>query len=262
MQIRLNSVVPHGVSGPEAGAMNLIYEFLLKEHLQNAYSYISINQIGDDLNEVIIKNGKQVYVNIRYTSPNDFESKSKEDKNLIRLEVIHAGLMRIAEKYKKLDIQSLEEIRKQIITNKFSFYFVCKTYENKKQKKINAKLIVHPQPHEFIYYLQIQEEGIVKCKLSMYKGDTSNYYIEDLFKFGNWKSDNHFILTGKRKDVEVHVFVDQCKIEYVNLTSYDKAPFFEMFRSDISLQQKEAALKNFEHSLPPAITAIIKKNDN
>ncbi|MCB0777473.1 MAG: hypothetical protein KDB99_14265 [Chitinophagaceae bacterium] len=261
-QIRLNYVVPHGVSGPEAGAMNIIYEFLLNEYRQNAYSYISINQIGDDLNEVIIKNGKQVYLNIRYPSPKDFELREDEDKNRIRLEIIHSGLMRLAEKEKKLDIQSLHGIRDKILANKFSFDFVCKTYENKKNKNLGAKLIVRPETNRFKYYVQIEERGQLKCKISIYEGSTSGYYIADLFKFGKWKNDNNFVLTGKRHDVEIHIYIDQCKAEYVNLTPYEKAPFFEMFRSDISSEEKEIAIKNFEHSLPSAIRAIIKKADN
>jgi hypothetical protein len=261
-QVRLNSVILHGVSGPEAGALNLIYEFLLTEYNQNAYSYISINQINDDLNEGMIKKGKQVYLNIRYPSPEDFELRTKEEKNRIRLEVIHSGLLRIAEKDKKLDVHSLQAIKDKILINKFSFHFVFKTFENKKNRKLSAKLIVHPGAEQFKYYLQIDEQGQSKCKEIIYNGNTSGFYIADLFKFGKWKDDNHFILTGKRHEVEIHIFIDQCKVEYVNLTQYEKSPFFEIFRLDIGSEQKVASVKNFEHSLPPAIAAMIKKNDN
>ena len=75
-QIRLNSVVPHGVSGPDAGAIELIYEALMIEYKQSAYRYISINQIGNDLDEVMIKEGKNMHLNIRYPSPADFNLKT------------------------------------------------------------------------------------------------------------------------------------------------------------------------------------------
>src|SRR5688572_4216824 len=95
-QLRLGSVVAHGVGGPEAGAVDLIYLFLLMEYRQNIYRAIFINQIGDDLNEVIIKQGKEIYVNVRHPAPVDFDLKSDEEKNRIRLDVIHTGLLRIA----------------------------------------------------------------------------------------------------------------------------------------------------------------------
>ena len=42
-QLRLNSVVPHGVgSGFESLALDLIYEFLLSEFGQNFYRWIGI----------------------------------------------------------------------------------------------------------------------------------------------------------------------------------------------------------------------------
>lgn len=259
-QIRLNSVVPHGVSGPEAGAINLIYEFLLNEHKQNSYTYISINQIGDDLEEVMIKEGKRIYLNIRYPSPEEFEFKNDEEKNRIRLEVIHSGLLRIAEKDKKLNVQALQEIKDKIEKNNFSFDFIYMVY--KKKNDLSAQLIVHPKTDRFEFYIQIEEKGKVKCRVSIYNGNTSGFYVPDLFKFGSWKSKDHFVLTGKRRDVEINVYIDQCKVEYINLTPYDKAPFFEMFRADVSSEEKQIAIKNFEHSLPPAIAASIREANN
>lgn len=259
-QIRLNSVVPNGVSGPEAGAINLIYEYWLSYYSQNAYSYININQIGDDFNEVLVKKGKEIYINIRYSTPSDFDSRSDEEKNRMRLEVIHAGLLLIAEKEKKMDISALEEIKDIILANNFSFDFTCKTYKNKKNDNLIAKLIVHPEVSEFKYYIQIEEQSEIKCRKQIYRGNTSGYYIHDLFKLGKWENNNKFILTGKRHEVEIHIIIDQCKIEYVNLTPYQKPPFFEMFKTDNTKEEKEEARNNFENSIPPSIKSAIRKD--
>jgi len=261
-QIRLGSVVPHGVGGPQAGAIDLIYYFLLNEHSQNPHSYIFINQIGDDLDEVIIKKGKEIYINIRYPAPDDFESKNEDEQNRIRLDVIHLALLRIAAKEKKLNIQILETLKNRILENNFSFYFVFKTFINKKNNDLIAKLVIHPNPDAFEYFIHIEEQGKLKCKLPIYNGFTNIIYVADLFWFGKWKNDNDFVLTGKKKEIEIHIKVDSCKVKYVNLTAYEKAPRFEMFRSDISPEERETARKDWEHSLPPAIAAFIRDANN
>src|ERR1700750_616627 len=111
---RLESVVPEGVGGPEAGAIDLIYSILLQECDCDYYTYIHINQIGDDLNEVILKENKKIYINVKYPSKG-FSSKSTSEKNLIRLDIIHLALLRIADKEKKLDVNKLEQIKNLIL---------------------------------------------------------------------------------------------------------------------------------------------------
>jgi len=127
-QLKLNSVVDHGVGGDaEAGVFDLIYSFLLNECGQNFYSAIVVNQIGDDLNEIILREGKRIHINIRYPVYEDFESKQFNEKNRIRLDVIHTSLLKIAEYEKKLDPQKLETIRSKIIEQDFKFHFLFGT---------------------------------------------------------------------------------------------------------------------------------------
>ena len=261
-QLRLGSVVPHGVGGPEAGALDLIYLFLLMEHGLNAYKFIFINQIGDDLNEVIIKQGKEIYVNVQYPASNDFELKSDDDKNRIRLDVIHTGLLRIAAKEKKLDIQILERIKNKILENNFSFEFEYKRYINTKNKNLIAKLIIHPKKDSFQYYIQIEKQGKVKCKQPIYNGLTNTFYVDDLFKTGKWKNDTSLIITGAKKEVEIHLTVENCEVKYKNLTTYENPPRFQLFRTDITAEEKEKAKEDWHHSLPPAIAAIIRDANN
>jgi hypothetical protein len=129
--IRLGSVVPHGVGGPEAGLINLLYSFLLHEFDLNVYNHISINQIGNELEECILKDGKNIHINIRYPIFHDFELKTEADRNHIRLDVVNAALEKIANNNKKLDIFKLETIRKKIIEQDFKFEFIYKTHFNR-----------------------------------------------------------------------------------------------------------------------------------
>ena len=62
--------------------------------------------------------------------------------------------------------------------------------------------------------------------------------------------------------MEIHINVDKCSVEFVNLTSYDKSPFFEMMKADLSDEEKEKAHKDYIHSLPPAIAAIVTHEPN
>src|SRR5262245_31011316 len=121
--LRLGSIIPEGVGGPEAGSIDLIYSFLLQEYKCDYYDHIHINQIGDDLEEVIIKTGRKIHINIKYPAKG-FDNKSSEEKNLVRLDVVHTALLRIAEKEKKLDVDSLVKIKEHILERNFLFDLV------------------------------------------------------------------------------------------------------------------------------------------
>lgn len=263
-QIRLNSVVPHGVgSSAESGAIDLIYTFLLHEFDQSVYRYISINQIGPDLNECVIKErGKNIHVNICYPVYDDFETKSVDEKNRIRLDVIHSALLRIVEQDKKLDIKKIEAIKREILDKNFSFEFLLKTFVNRKKSSLVAKIIVRPEIKSFDYFLLVEEKGVVICKMLIYKGMTNLSYFDLFFKEGKWRNEKELIITGKEKQVQLHVFIDGCKVENINLTPYSKPPLFEMFRVDISDGDREKAHKDRLHSLPPAIAANVRESEN
>lgn len=260
--LRLGSVVPHGVGGPEAGTMDLIYTFLLQEFELDIYSYIHINQVGDDLNEFVMKEGKKIYINIRYPVYEDFERKSVTEKNSIRLDIIHTALLRLAAEDKKMKATKLEALKNKILEQNFSFHIVYKNHVNKKNKNLIAKVIIHPEEDRFNFYALIEENEREKCRLLIYSGKTTDYYIDALFFYGKWKNINEFIITGKRKEIEIHISIDKCSVEYVNLTSYGKAPFFEMMRADTSKQDRARAHEDWLHSLPPAHAAIIRQAEN
>ncbi len=263
-QLRLNSVVLHGVgSGPESGAIDLIYSFLLTEFEQDIYMYISINQIGNDLKEFVMKEpGNKIHVNILYPAYEDFETKSVGEKNLIRLDVIHTALLRVANQYGKLEIQKLEEIKEKIINNNFSFDFICKAYPYKKNDNLVAKIIVHPEMDRFNYFLLVEENQKVKCRIKLYCGLTNLFYYSDLFSTVKWKSMNELIITGKAKEVEICITVNECKITFTNLTNYQKSPYFEMMRADTSEADRQKAHQDWLHSIPPSHRALITNEPN
>lgn len=262
-QLRLNSVVPHGVgSGSESLALDLIYEFLLYEFGQDVYRYISINQIGSDLNEFVMKEpGNKIHVNIRYPVYEDFESKSVDEKNKIRLDVIHTALLRVVEYDERLVIEQLNAIRKKILDSNFSFYFVCRSYVNKVRPALIGKVIVQPAMDRFDYYVLIEENEREKCKLHIYNGRPGVHFTEFFFN-GKWKGENELIIWGKQKEVEIHVLVSECRAEFVNLTRYDNPPYFTVMRADISEEDREKARQDWQHSLPPAVAAITRQAHN
>jgi len=232
-QIKLGSIVRHGIGGPQSGAIALIYEFLLGELNQTSYKYISVNQIGDDLDEVIVKMPVgQIYVNVRYPAYEDFKSRSIDEQNRIRLEIMHTGLLRIAKHEGKLNVEQLEVIKGKILAHNFSFSFLVKTFVNPKLMSLRANLIVEPRIDRFDYFVSIVENGDEKCKVLIYEGTTSLYYVGYFFTKGRWKGDNELIIVGNRKEVEIHVLIDKCKVEYESLTELSETSAFEIYKAN------------------------------
>lgn len=258
--LHLVSTVEHGVGGPGTGAIDLIYSFLLQEHKMDGYSHVQINQIGSDLNEFIIKEGKRIHVNIWYPVYEDFELKTVKEKNLIRLDIIHMALLRIAEKDKKYDAHILETIKNKIIEKDFSFDLIYKSHVNKKNENLVAKIVVHPEEDRFDFYILTEDRGNEKCKILIYSGKTTDFYFDDLFFYGKWKGENEFIIKGKESEIQFHVKVDQCKVDLVNISdNKEKAPLFEIMKSK---PDRENAWQDYIDNLNPAMVAILTANLN
>ncbi len=257
---RLGSAVADGVGGPEAGAINLIYTILLQKTEMDVYSFIMINQIGMELNELIMKEGKKIHINIRFPVTQGYSQKSPSEKKNIQLETAHAALLKIAEYDKKLDKNKLENIRKEILAKNFNFYFgMSKEIVCPKNKLLSVQLFVNPQIDKFEYYIQINESGKEKCKVKIYCGGTDVFYISMLFHKIKWKGETEVIINGKEPHVETHVFVDTCKAEFINLTKYEKSPVFEMMRMDISEKEKKKAHGDWLDSMPPESAASLRQ---
>jgi hypothetical protein len=257
--IRLDSVIENGVGGPGAGAINLIYSHLLLKSNLTFYTYIHINQIGSDLDELLIKEGKKVYINIRYPSPEKWEFESTKERNEIRLEVVHTAMLRLASQDERIQATILEDIKHEILKNDFSYYIVYKSFINKKDENLVAKIIIHPEEKKFDFYVSIENKGTQESKRLIYSGKTTEYYFDALFSSGKWKNFNEFTITGKSKELEIRISLEDGKVDFINLTNYDKPPFFEMMKIDLPKEEKEAAYNNWIHSLPPAVAAFMNK---
>jgi len=256
--INLGSVVKNGVEGPENGAINLIYSYLLQEYGLNFYNRIKINQIGDDLEELIMRENKKIHINIRYPADPNYVNKPISEKNIIRLNIIHAALLRLAHAYNRLEVDKLEAIRNKILENNFIIDIPYKNIINPKQKDQVAKITIQPQENTFTFYVTIEEEVKGKCKILLFNGKTSDYYITALFSYAKWYGTGKVVISGKYKEVEMHVDVNKCSVDIVNLSRYEKPPFFEMMRSDISESDIEIAYQNWLNSLPPGHEDFIR----
>ncbi len=240
-------MVENGISSQEVICLEVIYRCLLHEFKQDVYSRIVINQIGDDLEEFVLKKGKGIHCNIWFPSRSSFPEWNDFEKNIELLDKIHCGLLAIAKYDNKLDENALNAIRKKIIDNKFSFEFVYKTFVKSKKSSLSVKLAVRPLINNFIYYCIIEEDNIVKSKIQIYNGLPCVYFGEFLFYYGKWQARNELVLTGIIKEVEIHVNVDDCQVEIINRTPYSNPPFFTAMRFDISEEEREKAGIDVEH---------------
>lgn len=98
--LRLVSIVENGVLDRDSEFLDFVYTLLLQEYQLDYYSHIHVNQTDHIQNEVIIKEGKSIHINIYYPTPTDFRKRSLREKNTIRLDIIHEALLRIAAKEK------------------------------------------------------------------------------------------------------------------------------------------------------------------
>lgn len=262
-QIRLGSVVPNGIGGPEAGALDLIYSYLLSTKKQTFYKYITINEIDDRLKEFVRKEKAGViHVNIRTSNHENYKKKNAAEKNEIRVEVIHEALMRIAKFDNKFNCLLLEEIREEIISNKFLFEIPIKQFKYRKDELITASIFVQPGIEKFEYFLKVEKGKEVKCKLLIYSGLTNTYYFDYFFKYCKWKGPSELNLYGSSKQVEINIQIDSCSLQLVNLSDYEKPPLFEIFRLDISEDERELAKRNWISSLSPAAREAIEAANN
>jgi hypothetical protein len=256
--VRLNSVVLYGAgASPECTALELIYIFLLERFEQNYYKRIIINQIGDDLEEFVLKEpNKKIHVNIRYPVYVDFEKKSIQERNMIRLDIIHNALLRVAAYDKKLNSAKLEAIRNEILEKDFQFEFPINTFIAKSTADLVGKLTVIPNIDRFDFYVTIKESGDEKCRIHIYSGRPVVFCGEDFFFKGVWKNQNQLSLSGKQKEIETIISVGSCNVQIVNLTPYNKPPYYTLMRADVSQEERDKAFQDYKSSLPPSFNAI------
>ena len=247
-----------------SGGINLIYTFLLQEYNIDFYRYITIHHLSDDIGQEFIMKDRAGSLDISIRFPVDGQDPALDTlrgRNLVRLEMIHIALMRWADDDPRVDKDKLESMRRLIIERDFAFDILYKSFSSKVDDRLSASVVIKPGENFYDIYVVIEKDGVEICKSLIYCGRTSNY-LDGFFSSGKWKKSKEFILFGKRREVEIHLSIDECRVSYVNLTRYPNPPFFTGMRADISEEQRRAAIKDFEHSLPPAIAGAIGFNPN
>jgi hypothetical protein len=259
--LRLGSVVPNGVGGPGAAAINLIYTYLLQEHGITWYKFITVNQIGNDLQEGIVRFGpKDININVRYPASAEFQQVSPYERNLVRLEVIHMGLLELAKSDSRIDVGKLKLIKDEILKRKFQFALLYKQHVCKADVSLIAEIIIHPSESKFDFFAEIKQHDTEIGRYKIFSGKPIVFYVDALFFYGKWKGTNQLTISGKSPDVEIHVLVNEKRIEYINKSKYSKAPFFEMMKLDGV--NADAAYADWIHSLPPEIAAVLEQSEN
>jgi hypothetical protein len=257
--LRLVSSVDNGVSPRLTQAIDLIYSGKLQEYGLNYYSLILINQIGESLEEKVLKHGKDVYINVRYAVDDEYEIKNSFERNLIHLDIINTALIRLAAKDPRFDLEKIELIKKDILDINFLYEFDFKIFSS---GQLTAKLTISPFEDWFDYYVTVGKSGHQIIKLLIFRGKPSVLYASEIFSSGKWQTNNEFIITDKNNEVEIHVRIDNGEVKYINLSPYEKPPYFEMMRADISKIENENAYRDWMHSLPPDVSGIITYEPN
>jgi hypothetical protein len=115
---------------------------------------------------------------------------------------------------------------------------------------------------KFIYQVAIEENGIIRCRQIIFTGIPSYFYADMYFYYGKWKSDNEFIIWGKEKTVETRITIDKCAVDVINLTGYSRPPYYTLMRIDATKEERVQADKDYQHSLHPAVAAILRQANN
>ena len=251
-----------GIGLPEGGCVSLVYGYLLQLFHCDVYRNVIVNQIGVGMNELVLKKGTYAHVNIQYTINGDFRRMSIDERNRIRLNIIHTAMLRLASEDSRIESSKLESIKETILENNFLFDIPYKSFENKKHPAWIIKVIVRPSEDVFRFFAILEKDSIRKCEILIYSGATTDYYFDYFFSSGKWNGELSFVLFGKKKEQEIHITLEHCKMNVVNLTSYPSPPFFTLLRRDISLEEREKAYKDFHHLLPPAIGGFVDFTPN
>ncbi|MBN9352181.1 MAG: hypothetical protein J0H55_15995 [Chitinophagaceae bacterium] len=253
--LRLESSINSGISGHGSGLIEIIYSFLLPEYKINFFDTIHVNEIGYDLKESVLKVGRNVYINLWWPMSVNFESVKEEEKKFIRLRLVHRALMMLADEDERINKDALEEIRKRILKNNFSFEFVMEELPNELLPDIEAKLVVVPENSLFNIFLYVYKMKERTCRLLIYQGIPVPIYLNDLFSSAGWKDAHHLIISGSNSEVTIKVDFENCKIEYqVQGSTMLKAPYFELFKS---YKYSGEPLDVFVHSLNPGRKVVV-----
>ena len=261
--LRLNSNVTNGIgSSPECAALDMIYTFLLTEHNLNVYNYINIIQIGSEQDELIRKEGNNVHICIRFPTVEGFDDKPIEERNIMRLELIHAALLRLDAWENKLDQSKLQSIKDLILHNNFCFELTYKTFPSVINPGLIGKVLINPQIDRFNFYVQVEDTNRIICKKLVYSSIPIDTFLDYFFSRGKWRGMTKLTISGKIKELEIQVDVDTCEITVVNLSRYSNPPTFQVFKYGLTKEEGDKAYADWLHSLDPSVAGVISRSQN
>lgn len=237
----------------------LMYTNIFHRDKVKSYSHIIITQWpegnGSTVNPLW---GKEIGVSLERNLPADVSSMDDKAKQLLVLELIHAGLVILAEEKKKLDVNMLDNVKQEILQADFDFWITYKQFPNKKAPDLTATVIVHPMPRAYQVYLQISRQEAETDKILVFEGIPSASMVGELFGAGKWVSTTEFVVTGKQSEIEVHFSTEDRLLKYVNISAdTSKAPFFEKHGAK---KDAPGALQDYLSTLNPELSDAIKKS--
>jgi hypothetical protein len=261
---RLISVDPHGIGNKENGLLDLLYSYLLWKNGLDYYRFIKVNQIHQDqgIEEFVEIEKGLVHINIIFNTDPNFDTLNDANKNRIRLDIIHAGLLRLADKDPKFSKTNLEKIKDEILERNFNFELEGQIRKSPFDDTTVCRFLINPQTKYFDYFFLIQKDGSDLCKIPIYRGKPLTYYLDSFFSTVTWNNKNQVVIEGKEKQIKMILDVANCKLDFQNLTQYPKPPLWEMANAEIDEQDNKTAYENCLHSLPPAYSAIIRESEN
>ncbi|MFT3677209.1 MAG: hypothetical protein QM781_15035 [Chitinophagaceae bacterium] len=261
---RLISIDPNGIGNRGNGLLNIIYSYLLWKNGLDYYRFIKVNQIGREqqVKEFVEIDKGYVHINLIYPTDKDFNLLDDDNKNKIRLEVAHAGLLRLAEVDSRFSISKLNKIHEEVIKNNFQIALESDGKINQFDKGVLVKLLILPSITYFDYHLIIQRDGAEICRQFLYRGKPAPDIVTYFFSKPKWKNKNELVIEGEEKQMRLRLNISNCNLEFQNLTQYPSPPLWEMMKVGISEQESKSAYENWLHSLPPAVAAMIRDHEN
>lgn len=261
---RLISVDPNGIGNKENGLLDLLYSYLLWKNGLDYYRFIKVNQIHQDqgIEEFVEIEEGIVHINIIFNTDSNFEALNDVNKNRIRLDIVHAGLLRLAEEDPKFFKATLERIKNEILERNFNFELEGEIKESPFDNGTICKFLINPQTKYFDYFFLVLKEGKDLCKVNIYRGKPTTFYLDSFFSTVIWNNKDLITIEGREKQMKMTLNVVKCDLNFQNLTEYAVPPLWEMMKAEISEQENKNAYENWLHSLPPAYSAIVRGNEN
>lgn len=240
--ILITSVGPNTIQRKDSEALSLYYTILFEKYGLNFYSSIMINHISDNFEEIILREGKSISINIKWPIEYQLDQIDERKRNEIRLDVVHEALKRISEKERKIDLHLLVTIKKLILESNFSFEYAYKKIVLSNSGEVN--FIVKPLEKSFDYYIEFKLGKIRKCNIFLFSGLTSMTYLKDLFH--NIEiSQKKIIIVDKHNECEFRIDLETCSYSLINKSKFNEPLLFLLVKANVREDIRQQAYDQY-----------------